>query len=278
MFCGQTRAVRIVLGQDADRCVAVLDDQVGQCMGLQSVRRRGPEVQTVVVVGRELVRRVRRRELMIPAPVIASMTVLAHAGGRRADDHVRRRAWSAVDRLRGGVGRRVTGVTLERARPAAPSTPPASLMSLMASLHTGDLGRAEEGQVAGQRQQRADSARPCRRRPKAAAAGPSSVAAFASSPATRYSVSVVVEGVVGAELQDAEAGDCAGSPASVKAQRTGDAVVVDVAAARDDLEAGGEVLALVATEGDAVDVRRLKTLASLVPAPAAASAEMTTAS
>src|SRR3712207_7219391 len=33
-------------------------------------------------------------------------------------------------------------------------------------------------------------------------------------------------------------------------------VVVRVAAARDDLEAGGEVLALVATEGDAVDVRR----------------------
>ena len=60
---GETGAVRVVQRQDADAVVAVLDDQVGQRAGLQHVRRRRTEVQTVVVVVREVVGRVRRREL-----------------------------------------------------------------------------------------------------------------------------------------------------------------------------------------------------------------------
>ena len=54
---GETLAVGVLAGQDADVRVAVLDDQVAKHRALQHVRRRGPEVQALVVVGVERRRR-----------------------------------------------------------------------------------------------------------------------------------------------------------------------------------------------------------------------------
>ena len=60
---GEPGAVGVLEREDADGGVAVLGDQVTEHAALQDVRRRGAEVQALVGVGRELLRRVGRREL-----------------------------------------------------------------------------------------------------------------------------------------------------------------------------------------------------------------------
>src|SRR4028119_2497449 len=85
----------------------------------------------------------------------------AHAGGRRTDDRVHARLQEAVDGLGGGVGRRVTGVTLDQLRRLAEHAA-GGVDVAEGELCAGDLVGAEEGEVARQRQQRADDQRPAR--------------------------------------------------------------------------------------------------------------------
>ena len=137
---------------------AVVGDDAGEHRALEDVRRGRAEVQALVVVGRQRGARCwpartgrRRRRVILSmtvsvtpeeaAPMMAS-TFSRRAGGRPSGWRVSVVVSPESPSMPDDVG--------------LPSTPPASLMSLMARSNAGELGWSEEGQRARLRQERAD--------------------------------------------------------------------------------------------------------------------------
>ena len=129
---GQAGAVGVLQRQDADRRVAVGQDQVTEDPALEDVRRGGAEVQTLVVVLGELVGGVGRRDLAAtPAPTILSITesdTLDDAAPMMASTSLESRRSTDCD----AVSVEVSPESESIFSTGLPLTPPASLMSLRA--------------------------------------------------------------------------------------------------------------------------------------------------
>jgi hypothetical protein len=155
---GETLAVEVLARHDGDVAEAVLDREVGEHLALQPVRRSGPEVEAVVVVGVEARRGVGRREVDDTCAGDLVDDAHRHTGGRGADDGVGVLVEQLVDLgtrdVRGAVARVGLDVHDVLSEDAT-----RGVHVLDREVDSRELGRAEERQVAGLRQQGAEGQR-----------------------------------------------------------------------------------------------------------------------
>src|SRR5581483_10827778 len=85
---GESGAVRVVQDEQADRAHVVLGDDLTEHLALEDVGRCVTEVQALVRVGRQLLRRVRRCRALLTGAHNAVDHVERHGRRRRADDRV----------------------------------------------------------------------------------------------------------------------------------------------------------------------------------------------
>ncbi len=150
-------AVGVLAGQDRDVVLAVTDHGVGHHGALEDVGGRGAEVQ-VLRVGLGVVERgrgVRRRELHDTGAGDLVDHAERHRGRGGTDDHVGVRVEELVGLGARDVGGAVTGVRLGLHDVLAHHAA-GGVDVVDGGLHARELRRAEEGQVAGLREQGAD--------------------------------------------------------------------------------------------------------------------------
>ena len=160
-------AVEVLAGHDRDVRVAVGGREVGEDLALETVGRGGTEVEPVVLVGVEARGRVGRRELHDAGAGDLVDDADGHTGRGGTDDGVDVVAHQLVDLATRDVGGAVTGVGLDVHDILAEDSA-GGVDVLDRQVDARELGRAEEGEVTGLREQRADgedsvTGRRCRR-------------------------------------------------------------------------------------------------------------------